>query len=161
MQLTGTKRDYPIVKYELKTEIEINASAENVWRIVTDFKRYNEWNPLIVSISGKLELHSKIAVSIKQPGFSTVMKLRPSLIKFETERLFAWKGSLIIPGIFDGSHHFEIRQLEPNTVKFYHYENFSGILVRPFLKMINGNTRQGFENMNIALKNYAEKNTHH
>jgi uncharacterized protein YndB with AHSA1/START domain len=31
---------------EIHTEIEINASAEKVWRVLTDFAAYSEWNPL-------------------------------------------------------------------------------------------------------------------
>jgi uncharacterized protein YndB with AHSA1/START domain len=32
---------------ELHTEIEIDASAERVWDILTDFASYPQWNPFI------------------------------------------------------------------------------------------------------------------
>ena len=37
---------------ELHSEIEIDASAERVWGILTDFASYPEWNPFIRRISG-------------------------------------------------------------------------------------------------------------
>jgi uncharacterized protein YndB with AHSA1/START domain len=30
---------------EIHTEIEINSPAEKVWRVLTDFATYPEWNP--------------------------------------------------------------------------------------------------------------------
>ena len=37
---------------EIYTEIEINASANIIWRIITDFEGYPHWNPFIKEISG-------------------------------------------------------------------------------------------------------------
>jgi uncharacterized protein YndB with AHSA1/START domain len=38
----------------IKTEIVINASKEKVWHVLTDFKRYPQWNPFITSVEGEL-----------------------------------------------------------------------------------------------------------
>ncbi|MBI4544746.1 MAG: SRPBCC family protein [Gemmatimonadetes bacterium] len=40
---------------ELYAEIDIEASAERVWQVLTDFAAYPEWNPFMRSISGTLE----------------------------------------------------------------------------------------------------------
>lgn len=40
---------------EINTEIEINASAEKVWQLLTDFAAYPHWNPFMRSIKGKPE----------------------------------------------------------------------------------------------------------
>ena len=37
---------------EIYSEIEINAPANVVWDIITDFDNYPEWNPFIMEISG-------------------------------------------------------------------------------------------------------------
>lgn len=52
---------------ELNSEIEIRASAERVWQLLTDFDRYPQWNPFIRSVSGIQEPHTKLKVSFKLP----------------------------------------------------------------------------------------------
>ena len=37
---------------ELNSEIEIDASAERVWQLLTDLDRFPQWNPFIRSITG-------------------------------------------------------------------------------------------------------------
>jgi uncharacterized protein YndB with AHSA1/START domain len=39
---------------ELRREVELDASPERVWAVVTDFAAYPEWNPFIRLISGEL-----------------------------------------------------------------------------------------------------------
>jgi hypothetical protein len=41
--------------HELHTEIEIAATRERVWSILTDFGAYPRWNPFIRSIDGAPE----------------------------------------------------------------------------------------------------------
>jgi uncharacterized protein YndB with AHSA1/START domain len=38
---------------ELRTEIEIAASPQRVWKILTEFERYEEWNPFIRKAAGR------------------------------------------------------------------------------------------------------------
>jgi len=37
---------------ELRSEIEIETSAERVWQLLTDFARFPQWNPFISRASG-------------------------------------------------------------------------------------------------------------
>lgn len=142
---------------ELRTEITINAPIEIVWKLLTDFNRYPEWNPFIKSISGIAAPGEKLVVEL-QPPDSKPMVFRPVCKTFLPPQRFSWKGRLLAPGIFDGEHIFELEHLLPNTTKLVHREKFSGILV-PFLwKQLNNNTRRGFEMMNEKLKWLAEKN---
>ena len=41
----------------ISTEIEISASDEEVWQVLSDFDAYPEWNPFIKTIEGKLEAY--------------------------------------------------------------------------------------------------------
>jgi uncharacterized protein YndB with AHSA1/START domain len=53
---------------ELRTEIEINASAEKVWRMLIDFDAYPLWNPFIRSIEGRLEPSARLNILIQPSG---------------------------------------------------------------------------------------------
>ena len=53
---------------ELNTEIEINASSEAVWNLLTDTSRFPEWNPFIRRVQGELKAGQKLAVFIQPSG---------------------------------------------------------------------------------------------
>ncbi len=139
----------------LQTEIEINASAERVWAILTDFIAYPEWNPFIRHIRGVPEKGAQLEVRI-QPSGTKGMTFRPSVLVAEAGREIRWLGRLLLPGIFDGEHRFVIQPLADGKVLFRHSEQFSGVLVPLFLGKRMRATKRGFEEMNLALKTRAE-----
>ena len=85
------------------------------------------------------------------------MKFTPAIIKMEKNRELRWLGRFLFPGLFDGEHIFLIQRMSPNKVRFIQKEVFNGILVPLFRKMIDRDTRKGFEAMNTALKRRAEE----
>jgi hypothetical protein len=141
---------------ELETKIEINAPAQLVWQILTDFKSYPEWNPFIRKISGEAKTGSKLQVVVQPPG-SRAMTFKPLVVQAEPYRELRWLGRLLIPGLFDGEHRFVIEPSGENKVLFTHAEIFKGLLVPMLWKSLDGNTRKGFQQMNQALKKLAEK----
>ena len=143
---------------ELHTEIEINASAERVWKVLTDFSAYPEWNPFVREIDGQLETGARLKVLLQPPG-GKGMTVKPKVLKVEPNREFRWLGHLLIPGVFDGEHFFIIETLDLNRVRFIHGEIFRGILVPLFGKMLDGSTRQGFEAFNQALRTRVEEDS--
>ncbi|MGI9623742.1 MAG: SRPBCC family protein [Acidimicrobiales bacterium] len=142
------------MKHELHTEITIDASPEVVWDILTDLGRYPDWNPFVVSSEGAVEVGAELVNRMVAPG-GRAMTIKPTVTAVEDGRVYEWLGHLGIPGVFDGRHRFEI---EPTTTgtRFRQMEFFTGILVRPFRKMIDGSTRDGFIAFNDAMKARAE-----
>ncbi|MBT32511.1 MAG: polyketide cyclase [Thalassobius sp.] len=140
---------------KLKTEISIQASAQDVWKVLMDFENYPNWNPFIKSISGEKHVGCKLKVNIQPEGMSEQQFL-PNVLKNEENREFRWLGKFLVKGLFDGEHYFKLRE-ENGKVIFTHGENFSGLLVGILLKMIGAKTQAGFEQMNQALKEKVEK----
>ena len=52
---------------ELYTEITINASINKVWKILTDFKEYPNWNPFIKEITVEVIANNTFQVTIMPP----------------------------------------------------------------------------------------------
>ena len=146
-----------IMAKEIKTEIQINASPEKVWSILTKFEDYPNWNPFIKSISGEVKPGNKIKTRIEPPK-AKGMTFRPKVIVFEKNKEFSWLGHFFIPGLFDGEHRFKLIKNENETTTFIQSEKFNGILVPLFKKMLDVNTINGFNEMNQKLKELAEKN---
>ena len=44
--------------------IELNASPEEVWRVLTDTAGHADWNPFITELRGNLEVGNRIDVRI-------------------------------------------------------------------------------------------------
>jgi hypothetical protein len=95
---------------EIRDEVEIDAPPERVWSVLTDFDSYPEWNPFVQRLSGRAEQGAKLDVRIAPPG-KKGMGFKPTVIAAEADRELAWLGRLLVPGLFDGEHHFELEDL--------------------------------------------------
>ncbi len=140
---------------QLHTEIEINAPAERVWEVLTDFASYPQWNPFIRQATGVPRIGERLEVHLQPPG-GRGMSFKPKVLNAEPNRELRWLGHILIPGLFDGEHSFTIEPRGENRVRFVQREAFKGLLVPLFARSLETNTQRGFEEMNRALKERAE-----
>jgi hypothetical protein len=140
---------------ELRSDIEIEAPAERVWQILTDFNAYPQWNPFIQRIAGVPETGTQLEVRIQPPG-GTGMTFKPSVLAAKSNRELCWLGRLLVPGLFDGEHTLRLEPLGPERTRFVQSERFTGLLVPLFGSTLE-KTQRGFEEMNQALKARAEQ----
>ena len=138
----------------LESHIDIDATPEQVWAVLTDFAQYPEWNPFITSIEGATTPRAQLAVTIAPPGGKSV-SLHPTVQTADENHRFGWLGRLGFPGVFDGAHEFILEPRANGTTSFTQRETFKGVLV-PFVGKILERTHGGFEGMNVALKRRVE-----
>ncbi len=136
---------------EIHTEIDIDAPAEKVWRVLIDFAAYPEWNPFVRRIEGEVSVGARLHVFI-EPSAGKGMTFRPTVLVADPNRQLRWLGHLWFRGLFDGEHSFAIEPLFEGRVRFVQRERFGGVLVPLLWKMLDRDTRRGFEEMNRALK---------
>jgi hypothetical protein len=144
---------------EVRSEIEINSYPESVWRILIDFAAYDQWNPFINKIIGAPTEGSKIDLNIETPSGKN-RKYSPRITKVEEGRELRWFGKSSLPGFLNAEHIFTIEELQPERVRFIQRELFDGLLTRVFGKGVDTDIRQGFQDMNDALKKRAERSSH-
>ena len=142
---------------ELRTEIEIDAGPEVVWEILMDFARYPEWNPFIKSISGDAKVDSRLKVRLEPDGGSA-MTFEPKVIAVDVNKKFAWRGKVVMRGIFDGQHEFSLESSADGKTRFVHSEQFTGLLTPILWPVLEAKTKRGFIQMNEALKKRARGN---
>ena len=87
------------------------------------------------------------------------MTIRPVITKAVPEHELRWTGHLIVRGLFDGEHVFEIRQPGEGSCLFIQHEYFSGLLLPLVESSLKTATARGFDEMNRALKSRAETAT--
>jgi hypothetical protein len=142
------------MRTELRHEIEIDAPADAVWQVVSDTDRYSEWNPFIRRLRGDLREGATLEVEIAPPGGRS-MTFEPTVLAATPERELRWLGRVLVPGLFDGEHRFQLEPLPGGRTRFTQSERFSGLLVR-LLGRALARTGVGFEQMNEALKAEVE-----
>ena len=142
------------MKHSISTQIDINAPAGVVWKVLTDLENYSNWNPFIISAKGDIAVGSKLTNRMQPPG-GKAMTFKPIVTVVEENKVFEWLGSLGLPRLFDGRHRFVLSENE-NKTRLVQSEEFSGILVRVLKKSLDDQTMKGFEAMNKSLKIQAE-----
>ncbi len=143
------------MNHELHTEVTIEAPPEVVWQVLVDLDRYRDWNPFVVEAAGTVEVGERLTNRIQPPG-GKAMTFKPEVTEVEPHSVFEWLGRLVMPGVFDGRHRFELRPTSSGGAILTHSEYFRGVLVRFMRSSLDTTTRAGFEAMNDALKTRAE-----
>ena len=138
----------------LDASTEVDAPAERVWQIVSDFARYPEWNPFIVRAAGEQRPGARLEVTIVAPGVRAVT-FKPTVLDLRPGRLILWKGRLLPPGLFDGRHSLSVDSLGDGRARFTTHEEVTGILL-PFLGKVMRASQEGFVQMAAAVKARAE-----
>ena len=139
---------------KIETSIKISSTANKIWKELTNFDEYKNWNPSIIDISGELEKNKTLKIAVKIDEKTMIFK--PIVLKCEENKELRWLGKLLFNGIFDGEHYFLIKENIDETYTFIQGERFSGILIPFFGKMIL-KTKKGFEAMNQELKKRVER----
>ncbi len=132
-----------------RRDIQIAASPEVVWEVLTDFDRWPEWNPEVKSMSyeGPLEPGS---VFRWKAGPGTIVS---TLEEIDRPRYVRWRGRTMTIGAI---HEWRLDERDGGT-RVETEESFSGVLARllrgSLQKQLDGALEQGLEH----LKREAER----
>lgn len=87
------------------TEIEINATPEEVWSVLTDWKKLKEWSSSFVGISvDKMVEGECFMVFFKNPLTGDSIAFERMCTTYEEGRMFGWSGEFT-SGITDNHIH--------------------------------------------------------
>jgi hypothetical protein len=141
---------------EVKVATEIAASAETVWRVLTELPEYAAWNPFIRRASGSLAPGDTVHVHVRtRRGIPLAFSARIS--QRDEQRSLRWFGTFVSPWLGSGDHSFAIEPLDDHHVRFVQSETFDGMLPRLAPALLEREVRHGFEAMNRELAARAER----
>ena len=143
----------------LFTDVDIDATPQQVWNVLTDLAVYPAWNPFIVRAEGVVELGRRLTLTM-QPVGGRAMTLRPRLVAVDVPRELRWRGKLGMPGLMDAEHSFTLEPRGSGT-RLVHQETFRGVLVPFVAASLDRNTLPAFVAMNEALESRAEHAASH
>jgi hypothetical protein len=141
---------------QLTSQIDIDATPDRVWRVLSDFAAYPQWNPFITRAEGEARPGSQIVMRM-QPVGARGVTLRPTVLEATPGHRLRWLGRYGIPRLFDAEHCFTITPREQGGVRVSQNERFTGVLVPLLARSLDRHTLPAFEAMNTALKNRAEQ----
>ena len=143
----------------LRTDVDIDATPDRVWEVLTDLAAYPAWNPFIVRAEGVVGTGRRLTLTM-QPIGGRATTLRPRLVEVDVPRRLRWRGTVGVPGLVDAEHTFTLEPRGSGT-RVVHQEDFRGVLV-PFLAAsLDRSTLPAFVAMNEALKSWAEHAASH
>lgn len=137
---------------EIKSEIDIQASAEKIWQVLTDLENYQEWNPFLHHAAGKVEMDGNVNVTFVFG--SRDMTLHCTVVKLEPYHELRWRYHVGFPFLYQGEHIFIMEPAGDGRVHFIDKEVFKGLLV-PLL--VKEDDTGGFIAMDQALKARVEQ----
>ena len=134
----------------IRTEAIIPASPDAAWRVLTDFDRFHEWNPLNIKAQGKASLGARIPMIFlnpAKPGATVSMTVK--ITRFDPPHALEWLGH--IPIIFKGRHIFHLTPEGAGT-RLLHGEDQSGLISQGnSAEVIRTKFVPAYEAMNAAL----------
>lgn len=137
-------------KDAVAAEIVIEAPAMQVWNVLTDFAAYADWNPFIVAAAGSARVGERFTATFRPAG-SRGTRLRPRILRADAGQELRWKGSVGLPGLFDGEHVFTLTPRANGATHLRQEEFFTGVLV-PLFRRSFAATERSFVAMNEALR---------
>lgn len=107
------------------TEIEINATPEQVWSVLTDWKRLKEWSSSFVGISvDEMRKGERFMVYFKNPLTGKDIEFERMCTAYEEGILFSWSGEFT-SGVTD-NHIYSLEATELGTTLFKQEDGIHG-----------------------------------
>ena len=143
---------------ELRAEIHISAPIEQVWRVLTDFDHWKDWNPMVNQASGTASVPSKLKLTMRGPDSKDAMKYEPIVVEVDPPKYLRWRATMMSGFMFTNDRVFELKEKNGGT-EVINREEFSGLMVPLFWKKMNQFVVPMLEKMNNALKDKMEAKT--
>jgi hypothetical protein len=139
---------------EIKTEVQIAAPTEQVWKTLTTFNDWKDWNPTIILAQGDASVGSKLNITINGNGKED-SNYQPTVLESSAPLRFRWRANMITDVIFRNDRVFILEAKDGGT-HLIHKEEFSGMMVPLMWGMFQDFVGPTLEKMNKALKHKME-----
>lgn len=137
----------------IEASIIIEASPEQIWSVLTDFKNLSKWSSSFQNLSGDFTKDGLIEVVFKSPlGGDT--KMNKKLFLFEEQKSFGWTGTFMM-GMKD-YHTHTLKGMPNGTTKFIQTDKVSGGISFLLGKVLEKQMKKGYNIFNKELKTYVE-----
>ena len=134
--------------------IGVQAPAEIVWEVVSDFEGWAHWNPLYRRAEGVMRVGSTLVLEQHLPGQAPTM-IQPIVQDWVPYEQLHWRSSRL-GGFVTAIRYLEIENMGPANATFSNGELFMGLLLRFVGRDERRRLKAAFTAMGEAVRDRAE-----
>lgn len=132
----------------------VQAPAELVWELISDFSTWSDWNPIHRKAEGQMKIGTPLTIEHVLPG-EPVRVIQPIVQDWVPYEQLHWRSSRL-GGFVTAIRYIEIENMGPQNSTFSNGELFMGPLVRWVSKAERRKLRAAYAQMGEALRDHAE-----
>jgi hypothetical protein len=138
----------------VRAEIEIDAPIDRVWRILTDFERYGDWNPFTPKVETTLAIGDPIHLHVRLAGRR--LRHRVETVTRNAPHTLGWEMKMGARCLLHAERVQVLTPLGANRTHYLSEDCFTGWL-RPLVLSLYGKAMErGFRDCGRGLKQAAE-----
>nr|WP_295111952.1 SRPBCC domain-containing protein [uncultured Caulobacter sp.] len=142
------------MKRAVEHRIGIQAPAEVVWDVVSDFATWNEWNPLYRRAEGQMKIGTALTLEQHLPG-EPAKVIAPIVQDWVPYEQLHWR-STRMGGFVTAIRYLEIENMGEASSTFSNGELFMGLLLRFVSRDERRKLKAAFTEMGEAVRDRAE-----
>jgi hypothetical protein len=141
--------------FVIDATLDIEAPAELVWSVITDFPRYSEWNPFLRECRTTLKPGDPIDLQV-QLFASGPRPQREWMLTHTPGKEFSYNMKPAPLGALHSRRSHTVTALGPGRSRYQSHFEIAGWLQPLVRGLLGGKLEQGFAGMTAGIKNRAE-----
>ena len=142
------------MKRAVEHRIGVQAPAEIVWEVVSDFETWTHWNPLYRRAEGQMKIGTALTLEQHLPGRAPTV-ITPIVLDWVPYEQLHWR-STRMGGFVTAIRYLEIETMGPENATFSNGELFMGLLLRFVSREERRALKSAFTQMGEAVRDRAE-----
>lgn len=140
--------------FVIDLETDIAAPPAVVWEVITDLRRYGEWNPFVVACESTLRPGEAITMQVK-------LGRRPQkqvewMTDYDEGRGFAYRMKPVPAGALSSERSHALEDLGGNRTRYRSHFALKGWLAPLVRGLLGGRLQAGFGGMTEGIRQRAE-----
>ena len=144
-----------MASYTIRSDpVTIEAPVATVWRVLTRFERYGEWNPFTPHVKAELAMGARVDMRVAMGPFR--LKQTEIICALEPPTRLAWRTTIGARWLLHAVREQRLEVRGDGTCRYATADEFRGVLM-PLVILLTGSfVRRGFDAVADALKRRAE-----
>ncbi|MGH8461314.1 MAG: SRPBCC family protein [Stenotrophobium sp.] len=141
--------------FVIEKMLEIDAPAARVWEVITDVKRYPEWNPFMRECSTTFKPGDPIDMKVQL--MAKPQPQREWVLEYVEGKRFAYNMKPVPGGTLASFRSHEVESLPDGRTRYRSYFYLKGWLMPVVRGLLGARLEKGFEGMTQGIKQRAEQ----